>query len=411
MSERENLTPYDLYKNNLFFRTFLGSTIWGLIRFPVFLSLFYALVYWICSIDQALDLSHISIATLDGEPVHPKGFSEDIANYCLIVTMLLAVYTTRNLFIHLVGLREHLPVLLRESGKKSVESEVQETALMSRLDSALDLISLKTPKGKRIYYSILGALAVSMLYFQIYHPLFNPIDKRTWSLWPQEHLLSFAVAIPWTALWVIGIVGNCLWYISSTAITIFPLIYQFGKARMVRVIPIAPDGQGGLSSIGQVAYSLMFVVASGVPFLIGMYFTVDRDASLQIGALIYFLTLVAIFFAPLMSVHTLMKEAKENELERLSELFRTAYSQLPEASEIENLLGQEERTEDHQQNVHYLGQINNLYERADTMPVWPFNPGMLAKFFSVIVFPLIVFLADILTSTFMEEIVSRLFGD
>ena len=253
------------------------------------------------------------------------------------------------------------------------------------------------PGGRRrsVLIAVYGMAVLLVLIFQVLLPIAFPSEVRPWTLMP-ERPLTFVVAVLWSSFLFCGLLAPICWFIVETALLVFPTLHRYGKARQLLVIPVAPDGQGGMAVVAEFALALTLVPGSAVVFglLWGLLFGVDHV--LFIGFSLYLAFLSATFFLPLLSVHRAMKEAKERELARLGELFRVEYSRLPTSEEIA-ARGDSVLDADLSKRVALMAQVEDLYRRAEEMPVWPFNFETLRRFLGLTVAPAMLFLFQLVT--------------
>ena len=199
------------------------------------------------------------------------------------------------------------------------------------------------------------------------------------------------------------------WYVLSTTFTLFPILYRYAKANRLIVIPIAPDGKGGLSAIGDVAFALTLIISAGMLLVVSWTIAIGVNTALCLGFAIYSLFLVGLFFLPLLSVHWAMKCAKESELHRLVWLFRHEYAKLPEGKDLAaKPLGSSVDSRN-RESVDFLGQLLQLYRRVEAMAVWPFNFSVLWRFFSLIILPILLFIIQLLTENALSEMLTKTF--
>lgn len=157
---------------------------------------------------------------------------------------------------------------------------------------------------------------------------------------------------------------------------------------VIVVRPLAPDKAGGLRSLGELSLAFTYFL---LPFsVVGLthYYT---WRVLTIGStinLIAFIPLfVIVFFVPLGVVHRVMADTKRNTLQQICDKYLEVNKTI--TSDLKADKGYEE-VAPHREMMDMLG---GMYEKADKMPVWPFNMKTLTQFFSITLGPLaIVFL-------------------
>jgi hypothetical protein len=160
----------------------------------------------------------------------------------------------------------------------------------------------------------------------------------------------------------------------------------------VKIRPFHPDRAGGLKPIGRLAIAVNYFVS-----LIVLFFTLtliyDEFAQrnlvyLAIFLLFYPMAIVG-FFASLSGAHRRMAAVKEDVLQRLDETFEHYYERLME--------GSSGRVLDVSQTDEVLA-IRSLYAIADEMPVWPFDTRNMVRFLSTIMFPIVIFVINLVTN-------------
>ena len=126
-----------------------------------------------------------------------------------------------------------------------------------------------------------------------------------------------------------------------------------------------------------------------LPFFLMYVSILFRDTNFLIGQQLSLLVLTTLlfvtFFLPLGSVHTAMKRAKENELESISEHFREVNTKVKEDLRDKNY------GDDLVADVESLEKLDFMYEKVNSMPVWPFNVRNIGRLISATMIPIIIF--------------------
>jgi hypothetical protein len=100
--------------------------------------------------------------------------------------------------------------------------------------------------------------------------------------------------------------------------------------------------------------------------------------------------------------HQAMKQHKVIELEFLAQEFNRVYDTF-----IDRLGSEAFRIDDEAaQAAELMGKLEELYDKAAKMPVWPFNVQTLTRFGATVAIPVLVFLVDLITNT--DSILYRL---
>jgi hypothetical protein len=332
----------------------------------------YSAVWLACFWEQTLTLS-------GPDP----GLLEDVVIYALVMVALAIVHST-------LGLLRQVDTLLSELPDRDVATP---GAVTSSRESVRDFIALRDPRSKRWYALSIGVCLVLVGLFQVVIPLAMPQPVRGWALQPLEYPISWTAAVVWATFIFVFILGNVLWYGLATAFTVFPLVREHLNGGTMNIIPVAPDGRGGLARVGTVAFKLNLMAGSGMVVVVAWMVLFGIDASFVLGFVVYIALLIGVFFLPLMAIHRAMESAKEAELTRFAHLFEAAYLQLRAEADYDPT-GPGRRREE---IVQYLASLERLYQRAEAMPVWPFNFQILGQFTTLILVPLVLFVVQLVS--------------
>jgi hypothetical protein len=153
-----------------------------------------------------------------------------------------------------------------------------------------------------------------------------------------------------------------------------------------------------LRSLGELSLAFSYFLLPFTLVEVVHYFTWRVLTVGCILGLIAFVPLfVIVFFVPLGVVHKVMAESKMESLHELSEKYldvsRKIVKDMKEGKNDEELVV----------NRELIEVLDNMYEKADRMPVWPFNIKTLSRFVSITIGPLgIIFLEALLQSVFQE---------
>lgn len=374
------------YEKNRLFRWLVGCRKTRLVRFGVTLAFWYVAALIICAAeDQLLPEGEKNIGLLE-DPITWSSFFMDLL---MVSALFYAFRKLDSLFRRLPDMVEDPKVGQRDGG-----SHIDVAADCARIR---EFVSLRDRKSWPWYAACLGFMCVLVCILQVLLPLLRVAEDQYWVLSYDRSLLTYLFATAWSTFHFVIVIGNVLWYLLSTGLTVFPAIHRYAKAGRLIVIPIAPDAKGGMSPIGDFAFSLAMIASSGVVLVVTWIITFGLDPAIQIGLGFYLVLLVAVFFFPLLSVHKAMKIAKERELERWARRFQDEYSNLADYDEGVDGDATSQLRQPTREKMECLSRIDQLYRRVEAMPVWPFNVATLTKFISVIVAPLLVFIARLLT--------------
>jgi len=366
--KREN-TYY--YEKNLLFRLLIGTGKYRISRLILFYLGWYALICIFCA-------SGCILWTVDVDKVKVTGLFQDWFLYTFIIIQILGVYLTLRLFDKMEFLQTRLPEIIRDD-KIHIEKQ-----------KVRDFISIRTSRSKICYKIWLGLMFLLVCIFQFYIPLFSHNASRAWAIYPQKYPIVFIIGSLWSTFQWVVVVGNFTWYVLSASLAVFLMIHRYAKRKQLIVSPVAPDGKGGISSIGDVSSALTFIMSTGMLLVIVWTIQFGLDPTISLAFPIYALFLTGLFFLPLQSVHQAMKNAKNYELHRLALLFSNEYIKLPSIEQIKKQKSNSEAENSLKSTIDYLGHFLPLYLHVERMPIWPYNFKNLSRFFSVILIPLVL---------------------
>lgn len=188
---------------------------------------------------------------------------------------------------------------------------------------------------------------------------------------------------------MVGFYWFLLVFTALRGILHFCLFWSISKVsgKDIVVIPIHPDGCGGLAMISQVV-QLYRILASSVGLTIaGIYandiFILNKSPLDFLNILMIFGFIIfcfIAFFLPLWPFSSQMRESKRRTLETISDLFQTLWrSEIRKANKVDY------------SKVDYdaLEHVSSLYHMADQMPVWPYDLKTVRSFMSYVIVPLI----------------------
>ena len=306
-----------------------------------------------------------------------QGYLDDFFHYALLLVFVLLIFSTRKLLLRVGELEVDYKRIRVSRDKSALDQD-------SALKQAIDFISLKfSERGAFGWYAL--CLVVSVLFvliFQVLLPLILPSKRTSWSLSPGEYPLLFFVATVWSLFYMVLIVGNVMWYFTATGLQVFRVVRRAARSNLIKIVPNAPDGHGGVVSIGKVAFSLAAVGGCGMPLVIIWFLVFGVTWSGVLGGLLYGVIVTAPFFLALWSMHEAMKRAKKEELKRVSGLFALQYN-----SFFENA-SKGHQTELSNQ-LEIMAKLDSLYASIKSMPIWPFDLSTLSRLLLLLVPPII----------------------
>lgn len=200
---------------------------------------------------------------------------------------------------------------------------------------------------------------------------------------------------------LIGLISMIVIYSITATIAISLSWYLLSLVRIIRrftmmpldIRPLDPDGAAGLKPLSALSFNLSMVSLLGVAGLIFGLFLGGRglfepQTILFLASLIFFM--VILFLLPLSNAHNVMDEKKSEILRILSSEHALAYRRIRE--EIPKA-GPSIKVD----TLTELQGIAELYDRANDMPVWPFDFKTVSNLIAAIGLPLLlIFLEELL---------------
>lgn len=162
----------------------------------------------------------------------------------------------------------------------------------------------------------------------------------------------------------------------------------------VVVIPIHPDGCGGLKEISQIVQLYKPLALSIGLAVAGIYandmFIFEKSPFDYLNILIiigFIFFCVIAFFLPLWPFSNQMRESKHQTLESIADRFQKLW-------QVE--MGKPKEWHYSKTDVDTLRNISSLYQIADQMPVWPYDLKTVRSFMSYVIVPLITIIVSAL---------------
>jgi hypothetical protein len=193
---------------------------------------------------------------------------------------------------------------------------------------------------------------------------------------------------------IIGLISMIVVYIVTSTVVISLSWYLLSLVRIIRrftimpldIRPLDPDGAAGLKPLSALSFNLSLVSLLGVAGLIfGLFFggrTLDEPQTMIFLASLIVLMIV-LFMLPLSKAHYVMDEQKSEILKILSSEHALAYrrikDEIPKAGPSINM-----------DSLTELQGISELYDRANSMPVWPFDFKTITNLMAAIGLPLLL---------------------
>ncbi len=199
-----------------------------------------------------------------------------------------------------------------------------------------------------------------------------------------DYLLSSIVVIAIDVL--LGyVIGVAIWKVVVTAYE----LRQLAMSGKLKIRPFHPDGCAGLRAIGQLCFSLSFILICIGIFLSGwiIYARLINPEFNGVyryfepwffgGLIVLVIVIILAFFLPMITTHRLMKKKA-----KLFELKLVALAK--RISDLEELLlSQSSRLGYAEPEVLYakIQSLRNVYSQLQKMPTWPVDFKTFAKFF------------------------------
>jgi len=374
--QRENINCY--FEANWFVSRLMGVGRWPILRFSLILLAWYPLVWLICYWDSAL-----SISGEIGKP--PVGFLEDLFMFAIVPTFIWSAIALRRLIQKVDDFFALFPEMLKPEDPNRVQDRCQ---LVQSLAKLRDTIALRNSEGRRLWRWLwIAWMVVSVLVFQVVLPLCG-IYTFGWANQPYDHPCAFVFGTIWALFWN-SLIANCLWYVLAIGFTTFPIVKRYADRDQLWIVPNAPDGQGGLSPIGAVAFGITAVLGSAMVLVSVWIFVFGLNSAAFVGGGSWSILVTIAFFWPLWSTHDAMRRAKQAELERVGLLFRREYELLPATAELTNRPTLPIEDGKLTARLDMMAKLEHLHAAVMAMPVWPFDVATLRKYLLLIGIPLL----------------------
>lgn len=155
------------------------------------------------------------------------------------------------------------------------------------------------------------------------------------------------------------------------------LTQQLARMGVLKLRPLNPDKAAGLGELGRFSLCVSILLLPPLLPIVAYILALSPNVLIVAGISLYVPLLVITFFFPLGGLHDAMSSIKKKELETLSDTFNHTYERY-----LSHLRGDDSKSLD---DVGALRDLTELYDRADKMPVWPFDTTTIAKFASILI--------------------------
>ena len=315
----------------------------------------------------------------------PIGLSEDYQfwafYFCLFPLLLLAFRLVLKRFIYFI---DDMPLFCKISCDDHQE-------LVNRIYSMVNEIGRKKYMIALKYAGVIIALSTN------FYGL-GWSDKRigAWNCLAHPVELSINMILLVIVLWIL--VEIAAKYLVILWVE-FKVSRQLAHDGAIIVRPMAPDNCGGLKGLGDLSLSFTYFLLPFALTAVASYFThrhLQLGPTLSLPALIP--VFVFVFFAPLSVVHKAMRDAKSETVNRLSKKYQDISQRL--MRDIEDGKSYDKLNE----NKEILEVLDNMYDKARRMPVWPFNTKTLLRFVTVTIIPLSIMFFEVVIKNILEKL-------
>ena len=351
------------YEKNPFLKYVFGKGDKPINRFIKILFGWYILIFVVCWYDGTLFLENGNI-----------GLIQDLVMYVLLLVLTLMTSAMFNMFKkinELFDISEDSVGLIQVFKKQEFKQNIFGREKLR----IVNIISLNASTKRRYFWYTIIIWFMIYYLFQIQIPVFSPQIVKSWANWPQQHLLSYFMGCLWSYFAFGIILANISWYTIAASCLIFKFVYKLTRRNAIKVIPVSPDGKGGLACLGKMSFATTLILIPGLVFMIAWILLFGIDLSAMIGLPIYLFILILIFFSPLYSVHQAMSNAKKVEMGQLSKAFRIRYEKF-----MDSYAGTGDKSnqqENSQEILAELSRLEQLYRRAERKEACPhrIDPG------------------------------------
>ena len=197
-----------------------------------------------------------------------------------------------------------------------------------------------------------------------------------------DKLAATIIESIYSIIWVV--VFSLAISVSKHVVSITLIMREFCDLPLL-LRPLHPDGAAGLKPLAKLALVMSMAPLLGF-VVIGFYvLAINYPIGWRIASTVVLLAvlMVIVFFFPLSRAHSKMANAKTGILANLSRQHDITYTSLVREMN-------EPSPEPMEETYSALGKIENLYERAENMPVWPFDVSIVAKLATSIFIPMLI---------------------
>ena len=174
---------------------------------------------------------------------------------------------------------------------------------------------------------------------------------------------------------------------------------ELARQEVIVVRPMAPDKAGGLGSLGELSLGFTyFLIPFAAAELIHYYTWQVVTVGSAMGLVGLIPLLLIVFFVPLRAAHRAMIDTKRMTLDGICEKHLETYQVI--IADLKSGKGYESIAP----RRKMLDMLAEMYDKADKMPVWPFNLRILARVLSIALGPLAVVLLRSMIQLVLGEV-------
>jgi hypothetical protein len=270
-------------------------------------------------------------------------------------------------------------------GSNSMEGlikDLQKSDIIDISDSDMNLALSTYQKSWRMFFSFVLAVITSVAYFK---------SRAYTEAWTSINLIAKFTS---TIAYFVG--SYLMIMLILTLITNYRTLRQILHNKRFNLNPLHPDRCGGLKSLSEYSLktaSLAIVFCVMIVLMLYQFRDTEVYKWIMLGIPLYVVIASTCFFAPLITAHTKMKEAKDKLLSSISKQFQEDYLYAQK-----ELNGNAEKLKE---AVAKIQQTQTLHDLIDQFPVWPFNAATFRKFSIFLITPLLPFFFELLKRKLM----------
>ena len=383
----------------LIFKKLPNTRILGKFSAPIFI--FVVIPYFL--------LFFASIA--DGTLMHAgnePGFLKVYTQILILVTVAVSFYLFRGVIENVPRGFSRIGQARKNRTKTIVEQELKEIAqyLMRthesregkkwKIDRSMLIPTSIGGKARMVDLIILALLVMLGFIIILGYVLSTPEIQWYGS---SDNYWTHLVFVAYYTILVTYFIRILLCYVVRLILSMQSIGFKLSAKNVLRVQPVHPDKAGGLGEFGKLAWRIDVLL---IPFIIIqlVWFLAIREVTpILIITMVIGISLIPIFFfIPLRGLNGAMKEAKRQEMDKLSKQFHKNYWKVRDCLDRKKGISREVE----QQAREDLERVILLYDRAEQMPVWPFDRNTIEKVSVTVIVPLVIVIIQYFTSELVD---------